>query len=294
MRGGAFLAVLFLASACGGSRNEVSVEERLYLTIRHDPPGRVSIPGERALELEVEGNVVLEPGALLLYTAAPGDTLWESQMMYPGEEPGVFLGVLPPGRRGERAGYFFQARTPSGRILTLPEDLAERGAPYTARRWREVPFPIGMLMWVGIVVAIVCLSGAGVSAWSGLQRRAEPGAAEQARLARWVAAGTVVLLLSGGLLGSIHSWIGWGAPYLGFPFGTSVLHTKLLFLMVLWAALSWSAWGSLTRRTGARDLFPARLYAGLVLAALLVSLLVVLLPSSTAPPHFPPVPAGVP
>jgi hypothetical protein len=145
-------------------------------------------------------------------------------------------------------------------------------------------------MWSGIVLTALCFLGAGLTAWNGLQRRGDPGAIDQAHLARWVAAGAAMLILAGGLLGAFHSWVAWGAPYRGFPFGDSAMHSKVLILMVVWGALSWSAWGSLTRRTGARDRLPPRLFAAIVLAALLVTLLLVLLPESQPTMQFPPLP----
>ncbi len=282
------LPVALALVACGRSANEVSFEERVYLTLRHDPPAWLQTGEEGYLEVEVEGNMVLDPGALVLFTATTSDTGWSSQPFYPGELPGIFRAAPPSGRSGETFAYFVRARTPSGGLLFLPADLNAGQQPYESR-WRgRIPAVLGFLMWSGIVLTVLCFLGAGFTAWKGLQRRGEPGAIDQARLARWVAAGAVMLLASAGLLGAIHSWTAWGAPYRGFPFGDSAMHSKVLLLMIIWGALSWSAWGSLTRRTGARDRLPPRLYAGMVLAALLITLLLVLLPDAQQAPQFPP------
>ncbi len=284
------IALGIAAAGCGRSVNEVSVEERIYLTLRHEPPGWLRTGEESPLKVEVEGNVVLDPGGLLLFTAAEGDTGWTSQPFYPGGEGGVFLAVPAPARSGDALAYYISGRAPSGRRLTLPADLSTGGRPYVARWKGKTPAPLTVLMWMGNVLAAICLLGAGFTAWNGLQRRRDPGATDQAYLARWVGAGTVLLLISAVFLGAIHSWLAWGAPYRGFPFGASAIHSKVLLLGVIWGALSWSAWGSLTRRMGARDRLPPRLYAGMVLGALLITLLLLLLPDSSPSVLFPEVP----
>jgi uncharacterized membrane protein YidH (DUF202 family) len=284
------LALLLLLPGCGRGGNEVSVEERLFLSLRHDPVRTLPAGREAVLGVQTSGNVALTPGSVSLYYASPGDTGWARQEMFFGSEPGLLGASLPAGRRGSLDAYFFLARTPSGKILTLPEGLDAGRAPYRVRRSGHVPGLLNTLMWLGIVLAILCLAGAGFSAWLALQRRSEPGAGEQTRLAQWVAAGAVLLVVSAGLLGALHSWISWGAPYRGFPFGPSALHNKVIILMAVWGTLSWAAWGSLTRRQGARDRFAPRLYATLILVAIVASVLILLLPESEPLPGIPALP----
>jgi uncharacterized membrane protein YidH (DUF202 family) len=284
------LVLLLLLPGCGGGGDEVSIEERLYLSLRHDPARTLPAGREAVLGVETSGNVVLSPGSVSLYSASPGDTGWARQELFFGDEPGLLIGSLPTGRRGSVDAYFFLARTPSGKVLTLPEGLDAGEEPYRVRRSGNVPGLLSTLMWLGMILTTLCLAGAGFSAWLALQRRTEPGAGEQTRLAQWVAAGTVLLILSAGLLGALHSWISWGAPYRGFPFGPSALHNKVVVLMAFWGTLSWAAWGSLTRRQGARDRFAPRLYATLILVAVVASVLILLLPESEPLPGIPPLP----
>lgn len=284
------LVLLLLLPGCGRGGDEVSIEERLFLSLRHNPDRTLPAGQEAVLGVETAGNVVLASGSVFLYSASPEDTGWARQELLFGSEPGLLIGTLPAGRRGSVDAYFFLARTPSGKVLTLPEGLAAGETPYRVRRSGNVPGLLSTLMWLGMVVSTLCLAGAGFSAWLALQRRTEPGAGEQTRLAQWVAAGSVLLILSAGLLGALHSWIAWGAPYRGFPFGPSALHNKVLVLMVIWGTLSWGAWGSLTRREGARDRFAPRIYATLILVAVVASVLIVLLPDAEPLPGIPPLP----
>ncbi len=281
------LTALLLA-ACGG-RDRVTVEEHLVLTLAHDPRPVLAAGPEASLRLTVEGNMAPAPGSVRLYWYAEGDTGWTAIPALQGEE--LWAAPVPSGRRGERAVYFWRASTPSGAALHLPSDLEGRQRPYRTVRAGGYPGLLRFLTVAAFLAGGLLLLGAGLLGLRSLQSSADPAPGEQARLARSTATGAI-LLAAGALAGMIASMFIWGVPYRGFPLGSYMPHTRVFLLLVVWGGMSWASWGTLSRAPGSRDIFPPRLQATMVLGALLLSVLIVLLPSGGGAPAFPPIPTA--
>jgi len=208
---------------------------------------------------------------------AAGDTGWAAIPARPGPED-RWSAPVPPGPRGQRAAYLWEATTPSGQQLLLPADLSESRRPYRTVRAGEYPGLLHLLTLAAFAAAGLALLGAALLGLRTLQSAGEPLPTEQGRLARWTASGAL-LLGTGALLGMIAAMFLWGVPYRGFPLGGYLPHTKVLLLLLLWGGMTWASWGSLRRSPGSRDLFPPRVQASMVLGAALLSVLIVLLPA---------------
>ncbi|MFO7769611.1 MAG: hypothetical protein R6W82_11740 [bacterium] len=287
-RAGPLLALTLISLAACGGRDEVTVEEHLVLTLRHDARAVLPAGPDAELTLQVEGNVEPLPGSVRMWWYAEGDTGWTAVRARAGTGD-LWTVPVPTGRRGERAAYFLQAAAPSRTQLYLPPDLEHSRRPYRTVRAGGYPGLLRVVILLVFGAGGGILAGAGFLALRSLQSRGDPLPAQQGRLARWTAAGTALLGL-GALAGLISSMFIWGVPYRGFPLGGYVPHTKVLLLLLLWGGVSWASWGTLSRTAGSRDIFPPRVHSIVVLGALLLSVLIVLLPGGAPEMDLPPLP----
>jgi hypothetical protein len=270
---GLLITLLIFVVARKISKNRPSLETWTFdeVKITHTTVYEQVGPGQPEILLNVAPPEQID--AEVRYRA-PGDAEFESVAL---EEvtSGLWSARLPAGEKGDKIEYGFRI---------AQNEQYDRGGSSTAALesgYHLIKYK-GEVSVTVLILHILCMFAAFffiVEAMIGAVIMTVKGEDRDFTVAqtRWV---LLFTFLGGWPLGFALNWQRFGMLWEGFPFGYDITDNKTQLIAVFWlivAAMSWKSF--ICRRTG-KDMAGDRLFAGTVMTASILSLILYLVPHS--------------
>jgi hypothetical protein len=270
---GLLITLLIFVVARKISKNRPSLSEWTFDEVRitHTTVYEQVGPGQPEILLNVAPPVEID--AVVTYRA-PGETELVSVALEEVSD-GVWTARLPAGEKGDKIEYGFR--------ISIIEEL-EGGASHTSTTesgYHLIKYK-GEVSVTVLILHILCMFAAFffiVEAMIGAIIMVVKGEDREFTVAqtRWV---LLFTFLGGWPLGFALNWQRFGVMWEGFPFGYDITDNKTQLIAIFWLIVAAMSWKSFTCRRTGRDMAGDRLFAGTVMTASLLSLILYLVPHS--------------